>query len=88
MAVNLIEKEASGSGKLYGNIFIDVVALAFLCYLIHSNNILNQNRKWPFCFSTMLTVLIIVAEGGIIIAGDVNADLRFLNVFCNVSVSH
>ena len=63
---------------------IDVVALAFLCYLIHSNNILNQNRKWPFYFSTMLPVLIIVAEGGTIIAGDRNVDLRFLNVFCNV----
>ena len=32
----------------------------------------------------MLTVLIIVAEGGTIIAGDGNVDLRFLNVFCNV----
>lgn len=32
----------------------------------------------------MLIVLIIVAEGGTIIAGDGNADLRFLNVFCNV----
>ena len=63
---------------------IDVVALVFLCCLIHSNKILNRNRKWPFYFSSMLIVLIIVAEGGTIIAGDGNADLRFLNVFCNV----
>jgi hypothetical protein len=53
---------------------IDVVALAFLCCLIHSNNILNRNRKWPFYFSSMLIVLIIVAEGGTIITGDGNWD--------------
>ncbi|MCR6544285.1 GGDEF domain-containing protein [Dehalobacterium formicoaceticum] len=63
---------------------IDVAALAILCYLIYSNNILNQNRKWPFYIGIMLTVLIISSEAGTIIAGNANGDLRFLNIFCNV----
>lgn len=63
---------------------IDVAALAFLCYLIYSNNILDQNRKGPFYLGIVLIVLIILSEAGTIIAGDGNADLRFLNIFCNV----
>lgn len=63
---------------------IDIVALVFLCFFIHTNNILDKNRKGPFYLSTALTILIILAEVGTIIA-DGNADLRYLNVFCNVT---
>ncbi|MGI6678703.1 MAG: GGDEF domain-containing protein [Dehalobacterium sp.] len=63
--------------------FVDVAALVILCYLIYSNSILHQNRKRPFYLGIVLTVLVILAEAGTIIAG-ANADLRFLHIFCNV----
>lgn len=71
-------------GNYIATYLIDVAALVFLCCLIYSNNILDQRRKGPFYFGTVLTVLIILSEAGTIIAGDGNADLRFLNIFCNV----
>lgn len=63
---------------------IDVAALAFLCCLTHSNNILDSKRKGPFYIGIVLTVLIILSEFGTIIAKDGNADFRFLNIICNV----
>lgn len=63
---------------------IDIAALVFLCCLIYSNDKLNQNRKRPFYLGTVITVLVILSEAGTIIAGDGNADLRFLNILCNV----
>ncbi len=62
---------------------IDVAALIFLYCLIYSNNILDKNRKRPFYLGIVLTVFIIFLEAGTIIA-DGNADLRFLNILCNV----
>ena len=63
---------------------IDIVALIFLCFLISNNNILDKNRKGPFYLGTVLTILIILSEVGTIIATDGNANLRFLNMLCNV----
>jgi hypothetical protein len=63
---------------------IDVVALIFLCSLIYSNNILNDKRKGPFWLGTILTIIIILSQVGTMIALDGNADMRFLNIICNV----
>lgn len=71
-------------GNYIATYLIDVAALVFLCCLIYSNNILDQNRKGPFYLGTVLTVLIILSEAGTIIAGNGNADFRFLNIICNV----
>ena len=63
---------------------IDVVALLFLCVLLHRSNMLNNYRKKPFLFGIMLTVIIILSEAGTILAGNGNAGLRNLNIYCNV----
>ncbi len=71
-------------GNYIATYIIDVAALVFLCCLIRSNNILNKNRKGPFYLSITLTVLIVLSEAGTLIAGNGDADLRILNIFCNV----
>lgn len=63
---------------------IDAAALVFLCYLIHSSNMLAKNRKGSFYLGAALTVLIILSEAGTIMAVGGNADQRLLNVLCNV----
>ena len=62
-------------GNYIATYLIDVAALVFLCCLIYSNNILDQNRKGPFYLGTVLTVLIILSEAGTIIAGNGNAEI-------------
>ncbi|NLB80977.1 MAG: hypothetical protein GX800_05075 [Clostridiaceae bacterium] len=71
-------------GNYIATYLIDISALIFLCYLIYSNNILDQNRKGPFYFGTVLTVLIILSEAGTILAENGNADMRLLSIICNV----
>lgn len=63
---------------------IDIAALALLCYLIRSNNILSQKRKGFFFLGIALTAMIILSEWGTIFAGEGNANLRGLNIICNV----
>lgn len=63
---------------------IDIVALFFLCALLHSSNMLNIYRKKPFLFGIMLTVIIIMSEAGSILAGGGSTGLRNLNILCNV----
>ncbi|WP_283606975.1 GGDEF domain-containing protein [Faecalispora anaeroviscerum] len=63
---------------------IDIIALFFLCVLIHRSNMLNNYRKKPFLFGIVLTVIIILSETGTILAGNENAGLRYLNICCNV----
>ena len=63
---------------------IDIAALIFLCFLIHNNNILDKNRKYPFYFGTALVILIIFSEGGTIITGGEGSGMRLLNIICNV----
>ena len=62
---------------------IDIAALMFLALLIRSN-IQDRSRKLPFYVGIGLTVLIIFAEAGTIIAGPDHADIRLLNIVCNV----
>lgn len=71
-------------GKCMAIYLIDIAALVFLCYLIRSNNIFNQKRKGPFYLGTVLTVLIIIAEAGTIIAGKGNSSMKALSIACNV----
>ena len=63
---------------------LDIAALIFLCYLIYSNNVLDQHRKAPFYFSVVLTILIILSETGTVFAGNEVADWRSLHIICNV----
>ena len=64
--------------------FIDIIALFFLCILLHRCNMLNNYRKKPFLFGILLTVIIILSEVGTILAGNGNAGLRYINILCNV----
>ena len=63
--------------------FIDIIALVFLYGLLYKSNILNNYRKRPFLFAILLTVLIILAEVGTLLAGNERVELRTLNVVCN-----
>lgn len=63
---------------------IDIVALIFLCSLIYNNNILNDKRKGPLWLGTILTIIIILSQVGTMIVLDGDADMRFLNIICNV----
>jgi len=63
---------------------IDIIALFFLCVLLYRSNMLNNYRKKPFLFGITLTVIIILSEGGTILAENGNTGLRDLNIFCNV----
>lgn len=64
--------------------FIDIIALFFLCIFLYRSNMLNNYRKKPFLFGIVLTVIIILSEGGTILAGNGTTGLRDLNIFCNV----
>lgn len=63
---------------------IDIIALFFLCVLLHRSNMLNNNRKKPFLLGIVLTVIIILSEAGTILAADGSTGLRDLNICCNV----
>lgn len=63
---------------------IDIAALLFLFWLLHTNNLLGNYRKKPFQLGILLTIVIILAEGGTIVFGDFRSPLRGLNIFCNV----
>lgn len=63
---------------------IDIIALFFLYGLLQSSNILNSDRKKPFLFAIMLTVIVILLEAGTILASNENIRLRSLNIFFNV----
>ncbi len=64
---------------------IDIAALFLLCVLIHSSSMLNSYRKKPFLFGIILTVTIILAEGGTLLATNGDAALRGFNILCNVA---
>ena len=63
---------------------INVLALVFLCCLIRDNKILDIKRKGPFYLAIATAVIVILSEAGTIIAADSYADLRFLNILCNL----
>lgn len=64
---------------------IDIAALFLLCVLIHNSSMLNSYRKKPFLFGIILTVTIILAEGGTLLAINGDAALRGFNILCNVA---
>ncbi len=62
---------------------IDIIALLFLSVILLSSNMLNNNRKKPFLFGIVLTVIIVFSEAGTIFSAD-KMGLRSINIFCNV----
>lgn len=62
---------------------IDIVALLFLLWLLHDSNMLILDRKKPFLSAILLTIIIILAEAGTILAGE-SVHLRGLNILCNI----
>lgn len=63
---------------------IDIIALLFLSGLLYSNNLLGNHRKRSFSYAIILTILVILSEGGTMIAYEGGTDLRSLNILCNV----
>lgn len=63
---------------------IDIIALLFLYALLHKGNMLNDDRKKPFLFGIVLTIVIIFSEAGTIWASDGSTGVRDFNIFCNL----
>jgi len=63
---------------------IDIAALIYLIGLLKSSTSLKSNRKKPFLAGVILTIIIILAEGGTILADNGGAGLRNVNIFSNV----
>jgi diguanylate cyclase (GGDEF)-like protein len=63
---------------------INIMALVILSRLLFSNNILISSRKRPFCFGIVLTIIVILAEVGTIVASDGGSAWRNLNLVSNV----
>lgn len=62
---------------------IDIAALICLMWLTYSSTALNSNRKTPFLFGLILTLIVIVCEAGTLLAGKGSFDLRSLNILNN-----
>lgn len=60
------------------------MALVILARMVRSNNILITQRKKPFRFGILLTIVVILAEVGTIVAADGGAEWRPLNMVSNV----
>jgi len=63
---------------------INIISLVILSRMVYSNNRLLKQRKKPFAIGIVLTVIVILAEIGTIVASDGGSQLRNLNLFCNV----
>jgi diguanylate cyclase (GGDEF)-like protein len=63
---------------------INITALGLLARMVFGNTILVHQRRRPFFIAIILTILIVVAEIGSIVAGNGDASWRYLNVVSNV----
>ena len=63
---------------------IDIAALFYLLSLLSSGTSLNSDRKMPFIFSIILTVVIILSEAGTILASSGSVSLRSMHIFFNI----
>lgn len=63
---------------------IDIAALLFLCGLLYDNNLLSTYRKRSFIYGIILTILVILAEIGTLLALEGRTYLRSLNILFNV----
>ena len=63
---------------------INITALVILSRLVNSNNILSSQRKRPFINGIVLTIVVMLAEVGTMVASDSGPEWRGLNVVSNV----
>ena len=63
---------------------IDIVALLYLSRLLHIGTMLNSDRRKPFLFGIVLTIIITLSEVGTILVGNGSPGLRSINIFCNI----
>lgn len=63
---------------------VDIVALLYLSGLVYSGTMLNSDRKKPFLFGIVLTIIITLSEAGTILVGNGSLGLRSINIFCNI----
>jgi diguanylate cyclase (GGDEF)-like protein len=63
---------------------INIIALVILSRMINGNNVLVDQRKKPFAFGIALTIVVLLAEIGTIVASDGGSSWRSLNIFSNV----
>lgn len=63
---------------------IDIAALFYLIWLLHSSTTLHPSRKIPLLATIVLTVIIILSEMGTVFTDNGSTGLRGINIFCNV----
>ena len=63
---------------------LDVAALLFLLSILSKGTSLNHERKIPFIWSIVLTIVIIASEFGTILTGHENLNLRNMHILFNV----
>lgn len=63
---------------------INIIALVILSRMINGNNVIVNRRKKPFALGIALTIVVILAEIGTIVADDGGSSWRSLNILSNV----
>lgn len=63
---------------------IDLVTLFYLIGSLNASTALNESRKKPFLLAIILTIVIILAEVGTVLANYENLDFRGINILCHV----
>ncbi len=66
------------------NSVINIISLLFLSGLLHGNNLLDNQHQKPFLYGITLTVIVMLAEAGTVFFSAEIADLRVMNILCNV----
>lgn len=70
---------------MYATTYImDIAALLFLIILLYSSTSLNIDRKKPFLFAIILTIIVILSEAGTILSSTEILNHRNLNILFNV----
>lgn len=70
---------------MYATTYImDIAALLFLIILLYSSTSLNIDRKKPFLFAIILTIIVILSEAGTILSSTEILNYRNLNILFNV----
>lgn len=71
-------------GKTIATYVTDIAALLFLLGILNTGTILNNRRKRPFTYAIALTIVIILAEAGSILAAGGGSVVRTINIICNI----
>ena len=79
-----LERAYEVIGTYLATYIMDIIALIFLFVLLYNNYQLGSHHKRLFSWGIFFTIFVILAEIGTIIAYEGKAELRSLNILCNV----